>query len=290
MAPRNEQGRMGSIPQQSGDVPPRKIGVESAHGFGDALFNNPLIRELSQLHNTKIGVAVRPHCKDAFFNVPWVSEIIEIPEMNHGAQALKNLGYKQQFQITQNIKFEEFRNNGHPNHSLIHTPLWVGRQLGCISNWDNKPLFFPTPGESLAGATIPKDKPIIAIESIFKSAQSWADKKAIDMIVAKYTKTYRILWLSNEGAPNIPAVDNMLRFTRRECIMCLQACDIFFSVGSGFFCSSLALERSKQPQKIVCLWTDDYYKYEGPLAECEWHPDIVWVHNHNELKECLSQL
>jgi hypothetical protein len=248
-----------------------------------------LIRELKKMYNDKVWVAVQPHCKDALFNVPYVDKIVEIQQMNQGLTKLKEMGCNPVFQITQNIKFEEFRNNGHPNHSLIHTPLWTGRQLGCITDWDNRPMFFPTQNESMVGASV-KDKPTIAIESVFKSAQSWADKKAINTIVAKYTKTHRILWLSNEGAPNIPAIDDMLRFSRRECIMCLQACDVFFSVGSGFFCASLALEQNRQPKKTVCLWTDTYYKYEEPLAEYEWNPNITWVHNHNELNECLSRL
>jgi hypothetical protein len=281
---------MESIPRESSKIPPRNIGVESAHGFGDSLFNVPLIRELSLLHNTKIGVAVRPHCKDAFYNVPWVSEIIEIPQMWHGIKALQDLGYKHQIQITQNVKFFEFRNDHDPQHSLIHTPLWTGRQLNC-PEFDNKPLIFPTSEEIMVGSTmLAENRPTIAIESTYTSAQSWADKKAFDAIMGKYAQTHRILWLSNENAPSIPAVDNMLRFTRRECIMCLQACEIFFSVGSGFFCASLALDRPRQPKKIVCLWVDDLYRYEGPVVEYGWHPDITWVHNHNELNQCLSQL
>lgn len=281
---------MEHVPLQHGEIPPREVGVEAAHGFGDCLFNIPLIRELKILHNTKIGVAVRPHCKDAFDNVPWVSEVIEISHMYHGLPALQRLGYKRRFQITQNAKFYEFR-GAHPNHSLIDTPLWTGRELGCPQNFDNKPLFFPTPDESLAGSRMKAgNKPTIAIESVYKSAQSWANQKAFDMIIAKYAHTHRILWLSNEGAPQIPAVDDMLRFTRRECIMCLQACDIFFSVGSGFFCASLALDPTKQPKKIVCLWTDELYRYEGPVTKYKWHPDITWVHNRAELRQCLSQL
>jgi hypothetical protein len=279
------------VSRESGEVPPREVGVEAAHGFGDCLFNVPLIRELKILHNTKIGVAVRPHCKDAFTNVRWISEIIEIPHMWHGLPALERLGYKRRYQITQNAKFYEFRDAHHPDHSLIHTPLWTGRQLHCPKDFDNRPLFFPTTEELMVGSRMKaENRPTIAIESVYGSAQSWADKRAFDMILAKYAHTHRILWLSNEGAPKIPAVDDMLRFTRRECIMCLQACEIFFSVGSGFFCASLALDPDKQPKKIVCLWTDDLYRYEEPLAEYKWHPDITWVHNHQELNQCLNQL
>lgn len=248
----------------------------------------PLIRELSHFHDSKVGVAVSPHCKDAFLNAPFISEIIEVPQMWHGVAKLKQLGYKRSFQITQNVKFFEFR-DADPNHSLIHTPLLTGRQLNC-PDFDNRPQIFLTPDEHRAGDRMKSGKPTIAIESVFKSAQSWADRKAIDMVVSKYCHTHRILWLSNEGAPQIPAVDDMLRFSRRQCIAALRAVDIFFSVGSGFFCSSLALNEIHQPKKIVCLWTDSLYRYEKPLAEYKWHPDITWVHNHNELSTCLNQL
>ena len=266
-----------------------RVGVESAHGFGDCLFNIPLIRELSIIHDTKIGVATRPHCKDAFYNIPCISEIIEIPSMGYGAEKFRHLEYDQSFQITQNIKFFEFRESD-PNHSLINTPLLTGHQLNCPQNFDNRPIFIPTVSELEKTQSIIQDRPTIAIESVFTSGQSWADKQAFDMIVSKYSSTHRILWLSNHEAPKIQAVDDMLRFTRRECIMCLRACDIFFSVGSGFFCSSLALPTEHQPKKIVCLWIDDSYKYEGPLGEYKWHTDITWVHNKNELSECLTKL
>jgi hypothetical protein len=281
---------MEKVSPQVEPVPGREVGVESAHGFGDCLFNIPLIRELSQLHNSKVAVTVRPHCADAFINVPWVSEIIEVPQMWNGMQRLQELGYRRRFQITQNVKFYEFREAKDPNHSLIHTPLWTGRQHGCPEDFDNKPLFFPTTDEVLKTEAMASDKPTIAIESVFKSAQSWANRKAINAIVAKYAHTHRILWLSNEGAPKLPTVDDMLRFSRRECIMCLRHCEIFFSVGSGFFCSSLSLSRLHQPKKVVCLWTDGLYKYEEPLNGYKWHPDIEWVHNQNELTECLSRL
>ena len=265
------------------------IGVESAHGFGDLCFNLPLIKAIRAKYNDEIYVATRPHCKDALYNIPWVDKIIEIDQMWHGIAKLKEVGCNPVFQITQNVKFFEFRDAHEPNHSLIHTPLWTGRQLHCPQDFDNRPIFIPTDDECLKTQSMIQDKPTIAIESVYTSAQSWADKKAFDAIVARYHGTHRILWLSNEGAPKISAVDNMLRFSRRECIMCLRACDIFFSVGSGFFCSSLALSTTHQPKKIICLWTDDLYKYEEPLGQYKWHPDITWVHNHNELNECLRK-
>lgn len=283
------------------------IGVESAHGFGDIYFNISLIRELKNKYNDEMWVAARTHCKDALFNIPWVDKIVEIQEMGQGIIKLKDMGCDPVFQITQNVKFVEFNPHGFANpfvpemdlgvlcegdawsHSLVHTPLWTGRQLHCPPNFDNKPIFIPTDDEILKTESMVQDRPTIAIESVYTSGQSWSDKRAIDAIVSKYADTHRILWLSNQGAPEITAVDDMLRFTRRECISCLRTCDIFFSVGSGFFCASLGLPEALQPKKIVCLWTDDVYKYEDPLNEYKWHPDITWIHNHDELNEWILQ-
>jgi hypothetical protein len=269
-------------------IPRRKIGVESYHGFGDCLFNVPLIRELSRKYNTKIGVAVKRACKDAFYNIPWIDEIIECDNMWDGINKMKVLGYETTYQITQNVKFFEFRESD-PNHSLIETPLLTGLQIG-LERFNNKPIYIPTENEISKTDNMASSRPTIAIESVFNSIQSWADAKAFEAIVNKFKDTNRILWLSNNNAPKIPSVDDLLRFNRRECIMCLRAAEIFFSVGSGFFCSSLALGREYQPKKIVCLWIDDMYKYEKELQKKNWHNDITWVHNHEELLQVLNNI
>ena len=268
------------------EKPLRQIGVESAHGFGDGLFNVALIRELSQHHNTKIGVAVRPHCKDAFYNLPWVDEIVEIPQMNDGAKVLQNLGYKRTIHITQTVKFFEFRERD-TNHSLIDTPLWTGRQLG-LPDFDQRPVFYPTSEEMAATDCMMSDQPTIAIETVYTSGQSWTKQQDIQLILDKYLSTHRILWLSNSDAPDHPNVDNLLRFSRRQVIMCLRACDVFFSVGSGFFCASLALPSGLQSTRIVCLWQDGFYKYEHPLAVHKWCKDLIWIHNQQELRQYLA--
>jgi hypothetical protein len=207
--------------------------------------------------------------------------------MNQGARKFKELGYEMSLQLTQNVKFFEFRQDD-PNHSLIDTPLLTGKQFG-IETFNQRPIFSPTLEEIEKTNSMISDQPTIAIEAIYKSAQSWADGRAFQSIRDRFPN-HRILWLSNEGAPKDKNVDDLLRFTRREAIMCLRACDIFFSVGSGFFCSSLALPSYSQPKKTVCLWTDDLYRYEKPLAKHQWHPDITWVHNHDELNQCLKSL
>lgn len=263
------------------------IGVESAHGFGDIVYNLCLIRELKKKYKDEMWVAARPHCKDALFNIPWIDRIIDIQQMNQGIPKLRSMGCDPVFQITQNIKFFEFRGDD-PHHSLIDTPLATGRQLK-IPAFDQRPVFIPTAEELSRTADMRSDRPTIGIETVFKSAQSWADQQAFRMIIDKYLHTHRVLWLSNEGAPQHKNVDNLLRFSRREAIMCLGACDVFFSVGSGFFCASLALPEIHQPKKIVCLWTDNLYRYEAPLNKHKWHLNITWVHNHNELNQCLQK-
>ena len=71
-------------------------------------------------------------------------------------------------------------------------------------------------------------------------------------------------------------------------IMCLRAADIFFSVGSGFFCAAMALEEQYQPVKIVCLWEDSLYRYKDKINAAKWHKDIMWVDDINQLEAILS--
>lgn len=265
-----------------------KVGVESAHSFGDTLFNAPLVKALSEKYSQKIGVAVRPHCADGYKNLDFVSEIVHINNINEGQKALHAKGYDKVFQITQNSLFFEYKQQD-PNHSLIDTPTKRGKELGVT--FDPKPLFKPTDKELEIVKKFKSDIPTIAIESVYKSAQSWAQKEDIGYIVGKHlgdSQEVRILWLSNEGAPRHPQINNMLQYSRRECIMALSACDTFFSVGSGFFCASLALAKELQPKKIVCLWKDDLYRYENRLSKTDWHGDITWVHNRQELAKHLK--
>lgn len=263
------------------------IGVVSSHGFGDILFNLPLIRTISQQYQQPIAVGVQPQCADAFYNIPWISQIIHVNDMYHGVNDLVKAGCNPVLQITQNIKFPLYKETDH-NHSLIDTPALVGKELS-LPAFDQRPIFIATPEESQTGYDYGQcfPKPMIAVECIAKSAQSWADQAAIDMIVNKYADTHRILWMSNQGAPNHHNVDNLLRYTRRQNIMLLKHCETFFSVGSGFFCASLALLKEHQPKRIVCLWIDDFYKYEQRLSQLQWHDNIVWVHNHTELSNAL---
>lgn len=261
------------------------IGIESSHGFGDCLFNIPLIQSISDKHGCKVTVAVTPHCSDAFINIQCINKIIHIPSMHHGIEMFKSMNYKYIYQITQNVKFPVYKQQD-PNHSLIDTALQVGSEFGLQFN--QRPVFLPTHDELLFGVQYKPNQPTVAIECIAKSGQSWADNTAVQSIVDKYADTHKILWLSNQGAPNHHNIDNLLKYSRRQIIMLLQHCEMFFSVGSGFFCANLALPEQYQAKKVVCLWIDDLYKYEFRLSQLKWCREIIWVHNHQELNKILE--
>ncbi len=70
--------------------------------------------------------------------------------------------------------------------------------------------------------------------------------------------------------------------------MSLRFADTLFTVGSGFFCASQALETKWQPRQVVTLWIDDTYKYEKRLAELRFHNQMVWIHNNQELSLWLN--
>ncbi len=265
-----------------------KIGIESAYSFGDALFNIPLIKAIHAYYLPKeIIIATKNKYRDAFVNVPEITNIIDIEDIYHGIPILEKMGCNKVIQITQNAKFQQFKSIDQ-NHSLIDTPLWIGREIG-IPDFDQRPIINLTDEELISTEPIlQSDRPTIAIESQAFSGQSWAAQKDIDTIVNKFKYTHRILWLSNHNAPNIPNVDNMLRYTRRQVIACLRSVDKFFSVGSGFFCASLALPQSLQPKQIICLWTDSLYRYKQPLREKQWHNDIKWIDDAQQLHQFLA--
>lgn len=253
------------------------IGVEAAYGFGDGLFLVPVIRKIAENHGEPVEVAVQAQCADAFYNLPWVSNIIHINNLHDGMARFKK--YKYSYQITPNVYFPGFKAEN-ANHSLIDTAAEIARRLG-IGEIDQRPVFIPTSQE--LDVKIGGHKPRIAVECHYKSGQSWANKYSFDLIIEKYVNTHEILWLSNQDARSY--THPLTHLTRRQIIPLLSTCEIFFSVGSGFFCASLALE--VPPQRIVCLWIDEFYRYEQRLAELGWHKNIVWVHNMEELRGAL---
>ncbi len=264
-----------------------KIGIESAYGFGDCLFNLPLIKAVSEKYNQKVSVAVKPHCADAFKNIPWIEQVDIINNLNEGYSNYLKAGY-QAYQFTQNVKFEQFRSYDE-SHSLIDTPLLSAKQLG-INNLNQKPIFIPTEQELYDGNRYNDGIPTIAVESVYTSGQSWASQEDFNLIVNKFKDTTRICWLSNKNAPHTKYIDDMLRWTRRTCICSLRHCHTMFSVGSGFFCAAMALPPELQPKRIICLWIDSYYRYEQRIKELGFHNNITWVHNTAELQEALNSM
>lgn len=264
-----------------------EIGIESCYGFGDICFNIPLIKAISEKHQQKVHVAVKPHCADALYNIPWIKNIDIVHNLNEGYSQYVRLGYKT-YQITQNVKFEQFRSYD-GNHSLIDTPLLTGRQIG-LPDFNQKPIFIPTEQELSDGNRYADGFPTIAIESVYTSGQSWAQQSDFNLIINKFQDTHRLCWLSNKNAPKTKYVDDMLRWTRRTCICSLAHCDVMFSVGSGFFCAAMALPPERQPKRIICLWIDSYYKYERRIKELNLHDNITWVHDSTELQEALTSM
>lgn len=265
------------------------IGIESSHGFGDCVFNVPLIKAICDRHNDFAHVAVQKQCADAFDNVPFIKHITHIPAMGHGLELFRREGLDRIYQITQNAKFFHYKQMDQ-HHSLIDTPKWVGLEIG-INLTDQRPIIYFSDEETAYATAYGRrldDRKVIAIESVAKSGQTWADKAAIKAIVDAHIETHKILWLSNEGAPHHKNIDILATSTRRKNILLLQYCDTFFSVGSGFFCGSLALPPALRPKRTVCMWIDDLYRYERRVLELRLLDNITWVHNMTGLRACLG--
>jgi len=262
---------------------PKKILVESAHSFGDILFNLPLIKSISSHYGIKVDVAIRKQYADALQNIEFINKIVIIDNLNDGSTKATQLGYDVYHQITQNIKFVEY-NDKYADHSLIDTPLYVGRELG-LNDFDQRPIFIPSKNELDVYRDF-NDAPTIAIESVYNSLQSWTKSEHIESIINNYKNTHRILWLSHSKAPN--GTVDLSKYTRREVIMLMRLADKFYSVGSGFFCASLALRHEYQPRMIIAMWVDTYYKYEYRINALKWHNNLVWVHNNDELQKTFS--
>jgi hypothetical protein len=251
------------------------IGVEAAYGFGDGVFLAPLLKALAERQGFPVEVAVQKQCADAFHNLPWVRRIHHIKNLWDGKKLFEGHTYRQ---VTPNVHFPRFKETN-PELSLIDCAHELGREYGL--EFDQRPLFIPTEAECIRRVGF--DKPVLAIEAHHKSGQSWANRDHFRSIVEKYKATHDILWLSHDEP--LPGCIDLRGKSRRQLITALPQVDLFFSVGSGFFCASLA--EGYAPKKTVCLWLDHYYKYERRLAELGWNPDLYWVHNEAELAEWL---
>lgn len=279
----------------------RSLLVELAYGFGDAVFGLRLLEKLSEQNGGPIGVATMPHVVDAFQNVPFIDEIIPIGGLNEGHKASKQFKYRDYKQVTSNVYFQEFKNND-PEHSLIDTPKLIGRKFG-VEVTDQRPVIYLT-DEELHGMRAKYNDGIrsIAIESHYKSGQSWASASDFQKIVDKFAKTHRIMMLSPETPlPTLPSgavgFDDMKRWTRRQCLGALTTCQYFFNVGSGFFCASLAFGTfdnsldpiSDWPPFSFSLWKDEYYKYKKRLKEIDTKP-VEWLDNTEQLTDALNSI
>jgi hypothetical protein len=255
--------------------------IESAYGFGDGIFNAPLIEEIAK--DRTVIIATQKQCEDAFYNLNKVDCIINIDSLGQGKSFADKYGYEY-LQITQHVRFHKIKRYI-TNHSLIDTPLRISESLGL--SIDNRPIFRPTSSElqkteSFANFT----KPLIAIETAYKSGQSWVKVSHMREVAKIFSKTHDILWLSNSNEPtDIDGVINMRHLTRRECASALRFCDILFTTCSGFFCAALGLPSTLQPKKIVCGWKDNRkYNIEYKISkEYKWHDDIIWSHNLRHL-------
>ena len=267
--------------------------IELAYGFGDCVMGLPLIEEFSKRIGCPVGIATMPHCIDAFQNVPFINDIVPIGGLDGGRAAAKAHGYKEYRQITPNSYFPHLK-NANPNHSLIDTSKEIGEQFG-ITVTNQRPKLYLTDDE-LYGMRRTYDDGIrsIAIESHFKSGQSWANAESFQMIVDKFALTHRIMMLSPETPlPKLPAgavgFDDMKRWTRRQCIGALTTAEYFFNVGSGFFCASLSLPSELQPKHNISLWIDNFYRYRQRLSELKW-VDITWLDNNEQLMGILKAI
>jgi hypothetical protein len=232
------------------------IGAETCHSYGDLIFNVPLIKALSEKYNTQIHIAMNTKYKDAYNNIPWIGNIYHINNMGEGPTILAKHGIHTCYQLTQNIKFHEYRASD-PNHSLAETPTRVGREIGV--EIEPKPIFIPSNDELEIRNQF--DRNTVAIESEYRSGQSWTNISTFNKILDKF-RDRQIIWMSNSNYPNRPNINIMAGYTRRQVVLAASACDTFISVGSGLFCSTIGLPRELQPRNIVCLM-NDYYKYKG---------------------------
>jgi hypothetical protein len=128
------------------------------------------------------------------------------------------------------------------------------------------------------------ERPLLALEAVYNSGQSWVKDDDIRRIVDHYGCRYSILWLSHTGRPDRSEVLDCRVYTRRQLITLLQYCDLFYNVGSGFFCASMAFPKLKA--RNVCMWIDDYYRYEKRFRELGLETE--WAHNRAELDRSLN--
>lgn len=262
------------------------IGIVCLLSFGDCLFTTALSKAVYDKYGA-VGIVTTPKYADAFTNLPWINDLVIAERFRidpvemvlaENTTKLKSLGYQTVLDITPHHYYNNLIAQGW-NKSLIDIFAYLASPLE-LDTYDQKPIFNPTIDEIDQAKCRAKTytKPVIAIESTYFSDQSWGNQNAFKYIIDNYTNCANIIWCSPENAPC--GTDPLLDLSRRTIIQLLNYADIFISVGSGFFCSSLAL--TPGPKHTVCLWKDHFYKYEQYFAKHGWDKDIIWVHNMPE--------
>jgi len=253
----------------------KRTAIKCRMSFGDCMFTTALTRAVAKRNRDgKVSVFTDTKYSDAFYNLPWVSRIT--CDDRHLAAD------EQMLDVTPTDHFWHY-NSTRPGFCLFDTQLERARDAG-IPAYDQRPIFRPTEQERLVAQQFAHDdRPLVAIESAYFSGQSWSTVADMMAVVEHYAPTHRIAWLSNQDCPRHSAVDNCLRFSRRELIQILSHCEMLYTTGSGFFCASLA--HSPGP-RTICLWRDDTYHYEARLHQLGWR-SIEWVHDRAELEHTL---
>ena len=253
-----------------------KRALQCMMSFGDCIVSTPLSHAMA-LQNTDHTIPIITQAKyaDAYTNLPWISKVYNTP------QELPS-----EYEILDVTPYNYFWHyKAHNNEfSLIDTIKERAKTIG-IELKDQRPIFIPTDKEIETGYKYHQQstKPILAIESVHYSHESWWNLEATKIIVDHYISKYNIIWLSNSDAP--ASVDNGLRFSRRELLCILNHSNLFYTSGSGFYTAALAINTGTA--KTICLWIDETYKYEKKINGLGWRP-TTWVHNIAELERTLE--
>lgn len=268
----------------------KTIGIEMAHGAGDACFSIPLIEALCIKDNARAVIAVEKRCADIYNHVPCICDIVEIPYMHHGKDMIEKKTTIQNFyQITPHVYFSAYK-DADCNHSLALTAMAIGKHYGVDIN--PRPKIYITQEETMAAKLFFDNlnhNNIVAIESEFLSGQSWTNNDDFEKMVKKSPEKL-FLWLSLKepafNTSNLIYVGKSL--TRRECIALLNHVQLFVNVGSGFFCASLS--ETIRPKESWILWNDDWYKYKETMSKTDWITNGIWFDNRNQWNTFLETI
>ena len=265
---------------------------ESCYGFGDCLMNIPLIKAYSECKNHSVHIATRNANKDAFENLDFIEKIHPITKLNEGKELAKKINLPYQ-QLTQHYWWKRIN-----QQSLMDIPSIVGKRKFDLI-FPNQPIIIPTEEEISATEDLRSTIPLIAIEADCNSNQSWVKDKSdiFEKLLSQIMPTpYKILWLSKtkpipEFMQKLDYVDDMHRFTRRECVAALRHCELLISTNSGFFVAAMALKNNMQPQQVLSLLSsrsERGYKIHEKILQYGWHKNLKWAFNESELGNSIE--